>query len=99
MTQHLRPAFGTFVLFAVALVIGGYFTFAAVQGDHGLFRRVQVNAVAEALRSERDLLRTELAELQNLNRRLSDNSLDLDLLDERARDVLGLLRPDEVILN
>jgi cell division protein FtsB len=93
MTQHLRPAFGTFILFAVAFVIGGYFTFAAVQGDHGLFRRVQVNAEAEVLRAERDRLQ------HNLNRRLSDASLDLDLLDERARDVLGQLRLDEVILN
>ncbi len=99
MTQLFRPAFGTFILFAVAFVIGGYFTFAAVQGDHGLFRRVQVHAEADALRAERDSLRAELAELRNLNRRLSDGALDLDLLDERARDVLGQLRLDEVILN
>ena len=36
--------------------------------------------------------------MQNLTRRLSDDYLDLDLLDERAREVLGLLRADEILL-
>ena len=31
-------------------------------------------------------------------RRLSDEYLDLDLLDERAREILGYVRADEVIL-
>ena len=36
--------------------------------------------------------------MRNLTRRLSDDYLDLDLLDERARDVLGLVRADELII-
>lgn len=36
--------------------------------------------------------------MQNLTRRMSDEYLDLDLLDERAREILGLIRADEVIL-
>ena len=36
--------------------------------------------------------------IENLTRRLSDDYLDLDLLDERARDVLGLLRADEIVI-
>jgi cell division protein FtsB len=36
--------------------------------------------------------------LQNLTHRLSDDYLDLDLLDERARMVLGYLRADEVTI-
>lgn len=37
--------------------------------------------------------------MENKTLRLSDNFLDLDLLDERARKVLGLARPDEIILD
>ena len=37
--------------------------------------------------------------MENKTRRLSDEYLDLDLLDEQARNVLGLIRPDEVIVN
>jgi cell division protein FtsB len=36
--------------------------------------------------------------MENLTRRLSDDYLDLDLLDQQARDVLGLLRHDEIVI-
>jgi cell division protein FtsB len=36
--------------------------------------------------------------MQNLTLRLSDDYLDLDLLDEQARDVLGYLRADEIVI-
>jgi cell division protein FtsB len=36
--------------------------------------------------------------MENLTRRLSDNYLDLDLLDEQARDVLGMIRADEIVI-
>jgi cell division protein FtsB len=93
-----RPAIGGIFLMVLALTLGSYFTFAAVQGDFGVFRRVQINAEAEALRAERDTLQQELARLQNLTHRLSDDYLDLDLLDEQARDVLGYLRTDEIVI-
>ena len=32
------------------------------------------------------------------NVRMSDEYLDLDLLDEQARDILGQIRSDEVII-
>ncbi|KTF06136.1 hypothetical protein MGSAQ_002368, partial [marine sediment metagenome] len=50
------------------------------------------------LESQRDALRAEVEQIQNLTHRLSDDYLDIDLLDERAREVLGLLRSDEIIL-
>ena len=75
-----------------------YFTFAAVQGSFGLFNRVQVQAENAELMQRRDRLQVELSQLQNKTTRLSDDYLDLDLLDERARDVLGLTRPDDVII-
>lgn len=75
-----------------------YFTYASVQGDYGLFRRVQIDAEARILTAERDALRAEADLLQNKTRRLSDSYLDLDLLDEQAREVLGLVRADEIVL-
>ncbi len=82
----------------LALTLGGYFTFAAVQGDYGVFRRVQIEAQTETLRAERDELAVDLAALQNKTRRLSDGFLDIDLLDEQARDVLGMIRSDEIVI-
>lgn len=98
MSSGTRPGLGTFTLIGITILACGYFTFAAVQGDYGLLRRVQIRAEAEALRAERDRLAAELAEVQNRTRRLSDAYLDLDLLDEQVRDVLGYVRGDEVVI-
>ena len=78
--------------------LGVYFMFASVQGDFGLFRRVQIEAEVVTLQAERDRLAKEVTGLENKTRRMSDSYLDLDLLDSQARDVLGLVRTDEIVL-
>ncbi len=97
MTQT-RPAIGGIFYLVLAFTLGAYFTFAAVQGDFGVFRRVQINAEAKDLKLERDQLYAELGRMQNLTHRLSDEFLDIDLLDEQAREVLGYLRADEIVI-
>jgi len=59
-----------------------YFTFAAVQGDYGLFRRAEVTAESNHLRLQLAELNLAVARMENLTLRLSDDYLDLDLLDE-----------------
>jgi cell division protein FtsB len=93
-----RPAVGAVIYFTFTFSLSAYFTFAAVQGDYGVFRRVQVEAHVETLSYERDKLQTEVARMENKTRRLSDAYLDLDLLDEQARKVLGMARGDEIII-
>jgi cell division protein FtsB len=93
-----RPAFGPLVFAAVALALSLYFTFAAVQGDYGLFRRAEITAEARDLRSQLDTVTAEIARMENLTRRLSNDYLDIDLLDEQARSVLGLIRADEIVI-
>ena len=85
-------------ILTVAGALATYFTFAAVQGDHGVFSRVQINADVAALRHDRDALAAQVASMENRTRRLSDQYLDLDLLDEQARDVLGYIRADEIVI-
>jgi cell division protein FtsB len=98
MTTLPRPKMGSMLYFALASTLGVYFTFAAVQGDFGVFRQVQISGEVETLTAERDLLMAELASLRNLTKRLSDSYLDIDLLDEQVRDVLGYVRADEIII-
>ncbi|MEE3358681.1 MAG: septum formation initiator family protein [Pseudomonadota bacterium] len=93
-----RPALGALVYFAGAISIGAYFTFAAVQGDYGLFRRAEIEVDAQKLEQELAALNAEVSSMENLTQRLSDDYLDLDLLDEQARDVLGLIRADEMVV-
>ena len=75
-----------------------YFLLAALQGNSGLFRLLQLNAQIDAATLERDVLLVERKKLDNLTLRLSDHYLDLDLLDEQARKRLGLVRSDEIII-
>ncbi|WP_103255807.1 FtsB family cell division protein [Tabrizicola aquatica] len=97
VVQHKRGLGGVIYL-VLAFGLGIYFTFAAVQGDYGMFARVAINAEAATLTEERDRLSAELAEMQNLTHRLSDDYLDLDLLDQQTRDVLGYMRSDEIAI-
>jgi cell division protein FtsB len=80
------------------ILIGAYFTFTAVQGNYGLFQRIQITAEGDRLEAQLVALQAEVARMEILTRRLSDDYLDLDLLDEQARDVLGYVRADEIIL-
>lgn len=100
LAGHMAQRFsiGTIVFFVLTFLLGLYFAFAAVQGPSGILRRVQIESETAELQAERDRLKAEVDEMRNLTRRLSDDYLDLDLLDERAREVLGMIRTDEVIL-
>ena len=93
-----RTAIGDIVYLTLMCAAAMYFTFASIQGDHGLFQRVQIEAERAALEEERKRLKAEVSALENKTRRLSDDFLDLELLDQQARSVLGLIRPDEMVL-
>ena len=83
------------LLGSLALVYLGY---TGVQGDGGLLAWIQRGQdVAEA----RQHLEVESARRDALAHRvalLRPESLDLDLLDERTRAVLNLVKPGEIIL-
>lgn len=98
MTARKKPAFGIILYSLAAMALSGYFTFAAVQGDFGLLKRAEIEADERDLRDQLAQLQTQVARMENLTLRLSDSYLDLDLLDQQARDVLGLLRADEIVI-
>ena len=95
--SHTPPTLGSVAFFSIAFLLASYFTFAAVQGNQGLFQRIETEAELTELRATRDRLTGELDTLQNRTRRLSDGYLDLDLLDQQLRDRLGYLRADELV--
>ena len=85
-----------FVLVVVALM--GYLSFAALQGEHGLLSLFKVEAQEAQLKDELADLQAQRAFISNRTERLSAERLDLDLLDEQARKVLGLGRADEIMI-
>ena len=93
-----RPAVGPILFFGVAFSLAVYFTFAAVQGEYGLFSRTGILAETQLLEIQLASMQDDVARMENLTRRLSDDYLDLDLLDQQARSVLGLIRGDEMVI-
>ena len=94
-----RPNTKTLVGVTVILAVGIYFSIQFMQSKYALFSSVQVNDDVVELQQELDYWNAKIKQMENLTRRLSDNYLDLELLDERARKVLGYIREDEVIIN
>ena len=96
--QRSYPGWDILVTFGFALGLGMYFTFAAVQGDYGIFRRAEIISDAAILKKELDVLELEVARMENSTRRMSDEFLDLDLLDQQVRDVLGYIGNAEIVI-
>jgi cell division protein FtsB len=97
-SEPRRGSLGGTVFAVVVIALTCYLTFAALQGEHGLFQLFRVDAQETRLRAELTALLAERARIANKTERLSLGSLDLELLDEQARKVLGLGRPDEILI-
>jgi cell division protein FtsB len=82
----------------VLLAVAGYFGWSATQGDHGL--QAYARQKDQLVLAQAELDRTN-AELQTWERRvagLRNTRLDPDTLDERARAMLNLADPTEVVV-
>ncbi|MGB0507895.1 MAG: FtsB family cell division protein [Pikeienuella sp.] len=86
---------GITIVIAVGVL---YFGQRAIQGESGLFASLALETEQTRLIAELTTLQSERQRLENLTKRLGEGYLDLDLLDERARDVLGYVRSDEVVI-
>lgn len=89
--RQLVPA-GVMALMMVGLVT------QALQGERGLRGWMDLQAEKQTRTKQLAALKAQNAELQNHVFRLSDETLDLDFLDERARLVLGLTGKNEQVI-
>ena len=91
--QMIAPAF--YILMITILAV---FAHTGLQGTHGLAALNEAEALEASLIDQLDRARAEHAAQQNMVDRLSLDYLDLELLDERARAVLGYTRREELII-
>ena len=100
MTQtRTYSGWGLLAVVSLATGLGSYFAFAAIQGEYGVLRRTEITSFSDNLNSELMRLNTEVEQMENLTQRLSDEYLDIDLLDERVREILGYVRSSELVIN
>ena len=97
-SEKSQYAYAAYLVAGLAFLTMIYFTFAALQGDFGLFRLIEIESEEQRLLIELDGLISEHSAIANKTHRLSNQYLDLDLLDEQSRKVLGLARGDEIII-
>lgn len=93
------PRIAESLIFLFLLCTSSYFAYAAIQGNNGLNQQVQLRDQLADLTATHEEIRTEVEFLKNKTRRISDEYLDLDLLDEMARKLLGYVRSGEIIVN
>jgi len=91
--QVVTPAFYIVIIGIVAV-----FGHSSLQGDQGYAALREAEAQEQDLEAELARTRAERARLENLVSRMRDDNLDVDLLDERARAVLGYVRQEDLIV-
>ena len=83
---------------AICFILSFYFIIASFNGEFGVSAKYQLLAKEKALTIELKLVNEENKAVKNKIKRLSDTSLDLELLDQQARKILGLIGEDELIV-
>ena len=94
MLSRARPYLPTAV-FAFLIV---YFTFHALTGDRGLLTEGVREKVLTERSAKLEQLRAQRRELESRVRLLRTNNLSRDLLEERARMLLGYAHPDDYVI-
>ncbi len=90
MRAVVGPALG------VALIV--YFAFHLVHGDRGLVAWRDLTQKIEDTEAMARQVATERAAIERRVALLRPDSLDRDMLDERARNLLNLAHPDDLVI-
>ncbi len=96
--RRLRTVLTTLGLYVAAALLIGYFGVNAYTGNHGIRARQGLDAQLEQLASERDVLRQERQRWERRVALLKSQSIDPDMLDERARALLDYVDTREITL-
>ena len=95
LLARLRPYLPTAVL--VLLIV--YFALNAFSGDRGLLRSNQRDETLIAKTRELAQVERQRQDLETRARLLRDTSLSKDLLEERARSLLGFADPRDYVIH
>ncbi len=83
-------------VFGASLFI--YFVFHAVHGDRGLIAYWQLTKQIKQAEATHHIVERQRSKLMNRVNLLIPNTLDRDMLEERARFMLGYSHPGEIVL-
>jgi cell division protein FtsB len=96
--KRLRSALTTLGLYVGTALLIAYFGVNAYTGNHGLNARHDLDQQIARLTAELTALKDERANWQRRVALLKSESLDPDMLDERARALLDFVDPRDLVL-
>lgn len=96
--KRFRSVFFLAAFYALAGTAIYYFLSEAQNGNRGTETNKALQAQIELLNADLAALQAEKAVYNHRNQLLSLNSLDPDLLDERARASLNRIHPHDVVI-
>ena len=96
--KRLRAVLNALALYTTAALVIGYFSFNAYSGNRGLRARQDLDQQIAELSAELDALKAERAMWERRVSLLRPESIDPDMLDERARLLLNYADPRELTL-
>ena len=82
----------------VCLILCLYFIIASFNGEFGVSAKYDLLAKEKVLANDLKIINKETKIIKNRIKRLSDTSLDLELLDQQARKILGMIGEEELIV-
>jgi cell division protein FtsB len=98
----IRPRIRAFLaalgLYLVTALFIGYFAVNAYTGNHGIKARESIDHDIAALGQELDLAKAERERWERRVTLLKSDSIDPDMLDERARTLLNWSDPRDVTI-
>ncbi len=97
--RELRRRAPHFIGPSIAIYAIAYFAYHMIQGERGLIAWQKLDLKVQQTETEFAALQKEHDILENRVKLLRDESLCPDLLNERAKKVLGYLHPNEVVVN
>jgi cell division protein FtsB len=97
--KRLRAILTALGLYLGAVAFIGYFAINAYTGNHGLKVKKGLEAEIAELSGELAELRQARVEWEQRLTLLRSHSLDPDMLDERARILLGYVHPHDVVMS
>ncbi len=95
--KNIKPVLINLSLFVCLIFFLLYFTYVAIFGNNGLKSYIDLEFEIIELNNNFNSLEKIMQELEIKTSKLS-NSLDLDLLDQQSRIILGLIRNDEIMI-
>ena len=94
--RRFRTVINALALYTIAALLIGYFGVNAFTGNHGLRAKQDLDQQIAQLSNELAALRAERANWERRVSLLQPQSIDADMLDERARALLNYVDPREL---